>query len=98
MSFGVEDDTEGDPSLYRSSLLQSARNTINPVFHVLQVKFQYALAERANGNRIKHSLPVSLAAGFLLSTSFPVESKRHSYKNQSYLIQFSYIYINNKDI
>jgi hypothetical protein len=33
---------------------------------MLQVKFQYALAERANGNRIKHSLPVSLAAGFLL--------------------------------
>jgi hypothetical protein len=86
----VEDDTEGDPSLYRSSLLQSARNTINPVFHMLQVKFQYALAERANGNRIKHSLPVSLAAGFLLSASFPVESKRHSYKNHNSV--FLYIY------
>lgn len=85
MFFVVEDDPKGDPpcrykSHHHSSLLQSASNTINPK------KIQYALAERANGNRLlvyrseflDYTLPVSVAVGFPLSASFPVESKRHS--------------------
>lgn len=85
MFFVVEDDPKGDPpcrykSHHHSSLLQSASNTINPKksnMHLLKELMEIGYLYTGVSFWIIH-LPVSVAVGFPLSASFPVESKRHS--------------------
>ncbi|KAJ6945652.1 LOW QUALITY PROTEIN: hypothetical protein NC651_000648 [Populus alba x Populus x berolinensis] len=83
--FVVEDDPKGDPpcrykSHHHSSLLQSASNTINPKksnMHLLKELMEIGYLSEF----LDYTLPVSVAVGFPLSASFPVESKRHSSEN-----------------